>query len=149
MAEISEELKGVGSGLRLRMMPEDKRWEQAKTDVGLNDAQVETLKAAVAERDAAMKEAFEVEEETTAGTEGRLDSTIRIRRLDPEKAASAQSNYRKRVNETLDENQRKSWREKGYDHAMGRHPGGGNGAVVLRASSIQIHDARDGAEPSK
>jgi hypothetical protein len=137
---IGGELKGLSNGMRLRMLPEDKRWEQAKTDLGLSDTQVDTLKRAVEERDAAMKDAFQVEEESA----GADDSSIRIRRIDPEKASAAQADYRRKVDDALDENQRKGWRENGYDHAMGKH-GGGSARSLFVARTITID--HDGTAP--
>lgn len=137
---VAEEMKGIGNGFRLRALPEEKRWEQAKTDVGISDAQAETLKQAVADRDAAMKEALATEESTSDGGAG----TIRIARLDPDKAAAAQSAYRRKVDETLDEGQRAKWREKGYDHAFGRHGGGGSRAVFIQ-SVVEEHDGAPGS----
>lgn len=140
LSGIGDELRGMSNGFRLRGLPEDKRWEQAKADVGLSDTQVENLKRAVEERDAAMKDAFAVEEETSAAG----GATLSIRRMDPEKASTAQANYRKKVDDTLDQTQRKSWREKGYDHAFGKHGAGGGNAVFV-ARSIEVHD--DSAAP--
>jgi len=135
LAGIGEELKGLSNGFRLRALPEDKRWEQAKTDVGISDTQVDTLKRAVADRDAAMDKAFQVEEES--GDTG--DGSIRIKRMDPEKATAAQTDYRRKVDETLDETQRKTWRDKGYDHAMGKHGGSGGTRSVFIARTIDVH----------
>lgn len=146
--ELTKAMQGITNSFRLRGMPEEKRWEKAREELGLNDGQIETLKQAVAARDAAMKDSMKIEQESN-GTDG---SRITIRGMDPEKAQVANKAYEDKVNETLDENQRKGWNEKGYSHAFGRGPMGGN--AIMIATDMRIDGSqggtRDGAEkPAK
>lgn len=146
--ELTKAMQGLTNSFRLRGMPEDKRWEKAREELGLNDGQIDALKQAVAARDAAMKDSMRIEQESN-GTDG---SRITIRGMDPEKAQVANKAYEDKVNETLDENQRKGWNEKGYSHAFGRGPMGGSSIMI--ATDMRIDGApagtRDGAEkPAK
>ncbi|MCG3134519.1 MAG: hypothetical protein HMLKMBBP_01833 [Planctomycetes bacterium] len=134
-AAVGAELQGLRNGMRMRMLPEEERWAKAKEELNLTDAQVDLIKRAVADRDAAMKDAFQVTREGETGTGGRIS----IRSLDSEKASAAQESFRSTVDQTLDDGQKKTWKEKGYDHAFGRSPGGTRGAVMI-ATDIQIAD---------
>lgn len=139
-AEIGKALEGLGdqfggageqiaafkAGLALRKLPEDKRWEKAKDDLGLTWNQVEDLKKAVADRDAAMKAATVSEKKT-----GPNGGSITIMRPDAGKAAHAEADYHDKLNGTLSEDQRKSWTSKGYDHAFGSNAFGGGGSMVM------------------
>ena len=128
--------ESLTQGMRLRALPEADRWKKAQDEVHLTDAQVEGLKRAVADRDAAIKEAMQVE--TTTDANGTMTG-LTFRRMDPLKAAAANDDYQKKVTDTLDADQEKTWKEKGYDHAFG----GGTGmtSVVISASSIDLHSS--------
>lgn len=136
--ELGKRLQGVANGVRLRMMPEAKRWEQARTDMGLNDFQVDELKRATADRDEALKGAMQVE---TSGEGG--DEQVTIKRMDPAKAATAQKDYDEKVSRTLDQDQRKKWDEKGYGHAFGG-TSGGHSIAIVQSMEFDAHDAGDG-----
>lgn len=129
--QLSRRFEGLGTGLRLRMLPEEKRWEQARTDLGLNDGQVAQLKQAIADRDAALEGSMAVE---TTG-EGTAQQ-ITIKRMDPLKAAAAQQDYDRKVASTLDQAQKCKWDEKGYGHAFGGSPGGG--LAVIHAVDVNL-----------
>lgn len=132
-AALGGELQGLGNGLRMRMLPEAERWAKAKEELNLTDGQVDLIKRAAADRDAAMKDAMQVTKEGETGRGGRIS----IRSLDPAKATAAQEAFKSTVNQTLDDGQKKTWKEKGYDHAFGSGPGSGHGAVLI-ASEINI-----------
>jgi hypothetical protein len=122
------DLGSFGAGMELRKLPETERWQKAKDDLGLTWNQVEDLKKAVADRDAAIKDSANVEKKT-----GPNGGTITISRSDPAKVAHAQADYHDRVNQTLNDEQKKNWQAKGYDHAFGK--GGLGGAMVMTVSS--------------
>lgn len=134
LAQVSEEvakrMRSVSAGMRLRMLPEAERWKKAQDELHLSDAQVDALKRAVADRDAAIKEAMKVETSNENG-----GTVLRFSSMDPAKAATANQDFERRVNDTLDADQEKTWKESGYDHAFG---GRGGGAVVLSAATIEM-----------
>lgn len=138
--QLGSMLGGFRKGLELRRLPEAERWDKARADVGLADYQVESLKTAVAERDAAMKEATITDTQTT-------DSGARLSfsRIDPVKARTAREDYDRKVSETLNDQQRKSWRDGGYDNAFGGSGpmGMGSGVIVTTTST---HEVRDGVD---
>jgi hypothetical protein len=136
LPEISKRLAAVSEGLKLRALPEADRWKKAQDELRLSDGQVQVLKDAVAERDKAMKEMMQVE---TSEDEGG-GSKITIKRLDPLKAAQAQSDYQRKVASTLDSEQKKSWDEKGYDSAFGG-PGGRGSIAVVQAMEVQTEES--------
>lgn len=131
--EIAKSLRAVSEGMRLRMLPEADRWKKAQDEVRLTDMQIENLKRAVAERDAAMKDATQVE---TVSAEGGNALRIRFPKVDPEKAAAAQQDYDRKVNDTLDADQEKTWKEKGYDQAFGN--GGRSSAVFVSTMDVNV-----------
>lgn len=139
-ASVPAEFTALRAGLGLRKLPEADRWTKAKDDLGLTWNQVEDLKKAVADRDAAVKDAMT--KETKTGPNG---GTITIQRPDSGKLAHAEANYHDKLNATLDEGQRKNWRDKGYDHAFGSSPFGGAGANVVMA--IDVRSEKDGEKP--
>ncbi len=116
-------LGGLRKSFELRRLPEAERWQKARTDLGLNDTQVNELQAAVAERDQALKDALQLDRDETTG-----DTQLRVHRLDPSKAMEANAAYRRRVENTLNEDQRKSWRDDGFDSAFGNSS---SGAAVI------------------
>ena len=147
--EVGKALDGIGadfagfqSGLELRKLPEADRWQKAKDDLGLTWNQVEDLKKAVAARDEAMKNAMTTDKvNRTDGSGG----TFTIQRSDAGKAAHAEADYHDRVNATLDEQQKKNWSSKGYDHAFGASPFGGLSATM--AISIDTSSDKKDAAP--
>jgi len=128
LGTMQGDLGSFGAGMELRKLPEAERWQKAKDDLGLGWNQVEDLKKAVADRDAAIKDAANVEKKN-----GPNGGTITISRPDPAKLAHAQADYHDRVNATLNDEQKKGWQAKGYDHAFGK--GGLGGAMVMTVSS--------------
>ena len=126
--ELGGQLASLQNGFKLRALPEADRWQKAKDELGLTWNQVEDLKKAVTDRDAAMKDAMT--KETKAGPNG---GTITIQRPDPGKAAHAEAAYHDRVNATLNEQQKKDWGSKGYDHAFGSSPLSG-GSMTMAIS---------------
>jgi hypothetical protein len=144
MGEFAGQIDSLRNGLKLRALPEADRWQKAKDDLGLTWNQVEDLKKAVADRDAAMKDAMT--KETKAGPNG---GTITIQRPDAGKAAHAEAAYHDRVNATLSEQQKKDWGAKGYDHAFGSAPFGGGNMVMtigLTDESKQSDAPKDAAK---
>ena len=134
-AAVAQLVSGLSNAFKLRSLPEEKRWEKAKEDLGLSDVQIDTLKKAVAARDEAMKAAMQIDHETTS-TGG---ATITIRTLDPAKAAESDTTYRNKVNDTLDDTQRKGWEEKGYSNAFGHGGMGGMGGGAISIVATEIH----------
>ena len=127
-SDLGGQLASLQNGFKLRALPEADRWQKAKDELGLTWNQVEDLKKAVSDRDAAMKDAMT--KETKAGPNG---GTITIQRPDPAKLAHADAAYHDRVNATLSEQQKKDWGSKGYDHAFGSAPFGG-GTMTMAIS---------------
>jgi uncharacterized membrane protein len=140
LGEAGVRLTSLRAGLDLRKLPEDQRWQKAKDDLGLTWNQVEDLKKAVSERDAAMKEASTVEKKT-----GPNGGTITISRPDAGKTAHAQAAYHDKVNSTLNDEQKKSWQSKGYDHAFGK--GGFGGAMVMAVDVTREQTLQPGQPP--
>src|SRR5262245_17711650 len=68
MGDLGGQLASLQNGFRLRALPEADRWQKAKDELGLTWNQVEDLKKAVTDRDAAMKDAMT--KETKAGPNG-------------------------------------------------------------------------------
>ncbi len=128
LGQLNGDLASLGAGVELRKLPEDQRWQKAKDDLGLTWNQVEDLKKAVADRDAAMKDAKTTE--TKPGTDG---GTITVTRSDPAKAAHAQADYQDRVNAALSDEQKRNWRSKGYDNAFGS---GGFGQTMVMSVNL-------------
>lgn len=134
-------LEAFRSGLALRKLPEEERWQKAKDELGLTWNQVEDLKKAFADRDEAMKGATTVEKKT-----GPNGGSITIQRPDPAKSAHAEADYHDRVNATLNEEQKKNWSAKGYDRAFGQSPFGGMGGGMVMA--IDVKTDKHGEAPS-
>jgi len=141
LGEIDGALKGLSKGIQLRMLPEDQRWKKAQEDLVLQDYQVENLKRAVKERDEAMKGAMEVE-----SGDQEDGSFLKIRRMDAEKAATAQREYDRKVTETLDSSQKKKWDDNGYGHAFG---GQGGTMSVSIVRTVQTSDDSSSSQDGK
>jgi hypothetical protein len=112
---VAEQLRGVAAGLGLRALPEAERWARAKEELGLSDAQVESLKASAAERERAMEAAYVTQTSEEDGKGG----SFTIKSLDPELARKADADWTAARDAVLGAEQRKDWTAKGWDHAMG------------------------------
>lgn len=125
-------LGGFRKGLQLRRLPEAERWDKARDEIGLADYQVDSLKQAIADRDAAMKDAMITDTRTTDG-----GAMLTFSRVDHEKARAARQDYDRRIAETLNDQQRKDWKAGGYDNAFGgAGPMGiGSGMVITSTST--------------
>ncbi len=121
-------------GMKIRAMPEDERWRYAAEKLGLNSVQVDELRAAQAVLQEGLKEAV-VEETTESG-----GGSITFRRVDGNKLREVQSAFRARVDNALNDDQKKAWKDEGFSHAMGRS----RGAVWMRAPRIRARTAADG-----
>ncbi len=130
---LNGELGGTLAGLRrsfaLRRLPEEERWEKAREDVGLNDVQIDEIRSALVERDAAIERAMVVARDESDGNAG-----ISVRRLDFAKTREADQAYRKRVDNTLNDQQKKAWNDGGYDRAFGNSATGT--ATVISIGTI-------------
>lgn len=129
VAGLSGALSGLQRSFELRRLPEEERWSKAREEVGLNDVQVEEIKAALAERDTAIDASMVVERDETDGAQ-----RISVRRMDFEKTREANEAYRRRVDNVLNDEQKKAWKEKGYENAFGR--GAMGTATVISIGSI-------------
>ena len=94
--------------------------------------QVDELRDAVADYEAARKEAV-TQEETTSGSGVR---TV-FRRADSKKLAASRTEFERRVDNTLNTEQKKAWNDKGYSSAFGA----GHGPRMVFASRVS-DDAR-------
>ena len=143
--ELSSALQGLTAGLELRKLPEEERWEKAREDLGLTQNQIDEIRAATDARDEALEASMTVTHSEDGGG-GRYT----IKNLDPSKAKEANDAYRRRVENSLNEDQRTAWREKGYDRAFGKRGMGGfgaaSGSVITISTSIDRSDGTDPAE---
>jgi len=71
--------------------------------------------------------------------DGRLH--MRVRNLDFKKAREANDAYRKRVDNTLNDQQKKDWKGKGYDTAFGDTGLGFSTGTVISVSSFGSSDS--------
>ncbi len=118
--------------MELRALPEDERWQRAEDELGLTTVQVDEIRAAKTDFDAAMKEAITEETKTT---DGGFSSTFR--RIDGQKMRAARTAFDDRVANTLTSEQKDAWNNDGWKGAL---TGGSS-------SPIRIHRAgglRDG-----
>jgi hypothetical protein len=129
IAGITGALEGLQRSFELRALPEGERWDKAREELGLNDVQVDEIKAALEERDAAIDESMVVERDEDDGS-----SRISVRRMDFAKTREANEAYKKRVDNVLNDDQKKSWKDKGYENAFGR--GAMGTATVISIGSI-------------
>jgi hypothetical protein len=139
--DVPVQLTAFRDALALRNLPEDQRWQKAKDDLNLSWNQIEEMKKAVSDRDAAMKDAMTVEKKT-----GPNGGNLTISRPDAGKMAHAQADYHDRVAKTLDENQKKSWESKGYDSAFGNSPFAMGGTMAI-AIDVQSDKSSAGDAP--
>ena len=116
-SEASATQARFAKGMKIRAMPEDERWEYAAETLGLNTVQVGEIRAAHADLQEGLKAAV-VEENTES--DGRA---ITFRRVDGNKMREAQSTFQARVDNALNDEQKKAWADEGFVHAMGRSRG--------------------------
>jgi len=159
-AALQEAFAGRRAGLpesfrksmELRALPEDDRWRRAEEELGLGTVQIDEIKAAQADLEAAMKDAMTEEKIETSG-----GFTSTFRRVDGNKMRTAQKKFEDRVQNTLNEEQKAAWDEKGYAGAFGRPrprvwvgglhggdgkggAGGSGGRVIISTGTIQLED---------
>ena len=115
LLQASGQFRGLFNSSALRRLPEAERWEKARDEIGLSNIQEDEIKSALAERDKAIEESMEVERD-----ESGRSTRISVRSMDLEKTRAANQAYRRRVDNTLNDDQRKNWSEKGYDNAFGQ-----------------------------
>jgi hypothetical protein len=121
MAGLGERMKKV---MDLRQKTEEERWAAAREALGLSIGQEEELKAALKERDQALKDGMRMETREIKGADGNATSTFSIGVPDPEKTREARKRLEERVNATLSPDQAKRWRDEGYEQALGAAGGG-------------------------
>ncbi len=136
---LAAHLGGLQKAMELRQLPEADRWAKAREDVGLNSVQEDEIRSALDERDEALESALEIER-SDDGEGGNLT----LKRMDFGKAREANNRYRERVGKTLNDEQKKSWSEGGYDQAFGS--GSMGGTTVISVSNVSIDGATDSAE---
>lgn len=124
-------LGGMLKGFELRRLPEAERWQKAREDLNLTSYQEDELKAANTALDADMKDAM-VRETRDTKNGGKLT----IARTDPTKMLAARKRYDERVDNALDTDQRKKWRENGYSNAFGKSPAGGGISVISSIETV-------------
>jgi len=121
--------KQFARSMELRALPEDDRWAKATDDLGLTTSQVDEIKAAKAEFDAAMNDATTSETKTTQD-----GATMTFRRMDGNKIREARSRMDDRIGNTLNSEQKDRWANEGWKGAMtGSGPAG-------RRISIRTHE---------
>ncbi len=130
LLQASGQLRGLFNSSALRRLPEAERWEKARDEIGLSNIQEDEIKSALAERDKAIEESMEIKRDESDG-----NTRISVRSMDFEKTRAANQAYRRRVDNTLNDDQRKSWSEKGYDNAFGK---GSMGAATVFAIGTSI-----------
>ncbi len=123
-------VSGLGERFRkmndLRALPLEDRWAKAREDLGLTTTQEEELKSAIKERDDGMLEVVRAALKEAQPADGAGAQLTKERFLDLEKTQENRRRYNDRVNQTLNVDQQKKWREEGYEGALG----GGHGAQV-------------------
>jgi hypothetical protein len=118
--------------LELMSKTEEERWTAIRDALSLNTSQEEELKAAIKERDVAIRDMTKVETHDVAGPDGTTTTAMSVSHPDPEKMKDTMRRYDERVNGALTADQSKKWREEGYEAAAG---GGGN-AMVFSSSVV-------------
>lgn len=102
-------------GMKIRAMPEEERWQYAADTLGLNSVQVDEIRGATDVLQEAIKGAVTKSTTTTAG-----GATVMFHRVDGAKMAEARKTFSERVDNALNDEQKKSWKEEGFANAMGR-----------------------------
>jgi hypothetical protein len=113
-AAFGERMKKMAE---LRQKPEEERWAAARDALGLSGAQEEELKAALKERNEAMRAAIKMETKDAPGSDGSPQISVAI--PDASKMVDARKKYDDRVNSALSADQSKKWRDDGYEGALG------------------------------
>jgi len=111
--------------MKIRALPEDERWQYAADTLGLNSVQIDELRTAHTTMQDALKDA--VTESTTTGSGG---GTVMFRQVDGTKMAEAKTAFNERVDNALNDDQKKAWRDEGFANAMG---GGRRNRIRMRA----------------
>ena len=114
----------------LRALSVDERWQKARDALGLTAVQEEDLKAAIKERDEAMRDAMKIT--TQDGKDGGAGQ-VTVALPDFEKVRDARKKYDDRVGQTLNAEQSKKWKEDGYEGALG----GGGGPMIATAIRVE------------
>jgi hypothetical protein len=135
-ARAMEMKERFSKGMKIRAMPEDERWQYAADTLGLNSVQVDELKAAHEELQEGMQAAIVEETNESNG------STFTFRRVDGNKMREAQEAFQSRVDNALNDEQKKAWADEGFAHAMGRSRG------VMAFSPRRIRATDGGSEVS-
>ena len=113
--------------------PEEERWKAIREDLSLNDLQEQELKAALKERDVAMRDLTKIEQHEVIGPDGTASIAMSVSPPDPEKAKEVRQKYDDRVNASLNADQAKKWREEGYEAAAG----GGHSMMITSVTSVE------------
>ena len=135
MAGLTGAFAGLQRSFELRALPEAERWDKAREEVGLNDVQVDEIKAALEARDKTIDESMVIERDENDGK-----SRISVRRMDFAKTREANDAYKERIHNVLNDEQKKSWTEKGYENAFGR---GAMGSATVISIGTMTNDAND------
>ncbi len=101
-------------GMKIRAMPEEERWQYATDTLGLNSVQVDEIRGATEVLQEAMKSAVTKSTTTTAN-----GGTVMFHQVDGAKMAEARKTFSERVDNALNDEQKKSWNEEGFANAMG------------------------------
>ncbi len=109
----AEMRKQFARSMELRALPEERRWDKATDELGLTTSQVDEIKAAKTEFDAAMKDA--TTSETTTTDDG---ATMTFRRMDGNKVREARTRMDERIGNTLNSEQKDRWNSEGWKGAM-------------------------------
>ncbi|NUN52043.1 MAG: hypothetical protein HUU06_04530, partial [Planctomycetaceae bacterium] len=129
---LPERLRKSGE---LRRLPEEERWAKAREALGLTGYQEEELKAAIRERSEAMREATKVVASESTAEDGSSSRAVTIAMPDIGKMEEARKRYDDRVSQALNAEQRKSWREEGYEGALG---GGGGASMSFVTTDVEV-----------
>lgn len=124
LGDVKARLEKFKLAAQFRALPEEERWTKLQEDLRLTDPQVYEIKDALAERGEGLKAA---RTETTSEIETSLGGSpvkLVMANIDPEKSKEANDRFKKRVDDVLNEDQRKAWDDKGYDQALGSGRGG-------------------------
>ncbi len=122
--------------LDLLRKTEDERWTAIREALSLNDVQEAELKAALKERDTALRDLTKIEQHEVTGADGNTTMSMKVSHPDPEKAREVRTRYDDRVNASLNADQAKKWREDGYEAAAG----GGGAMVITSVTSVEGAD---------
>jgi hypothetical protein len=129
---LPERLRKSGE---LRRLPEEERWAKARSALGLTGYQEEELKAAIRERNEAMKEATKIVASESTSEDGSASHSVTIAMPDVGKMGEARKKYDDRVSQALNADQKKGWREEGYEGALG---GGGGASFGFVTGDVEV-----------